>query len=597
MKKTLIILGIVALALSCTQNGIDNPEISIEELNDHISFLASDSLKGRKPGTAEGKISAEYIAKQFKSFGYNLISEDGFQYFDVITGVVAGEGNALSFDESSASLNEDFIPFNFSANGSLEAEVIFCGFGFDINKKGLSWIDYKDIDVNGKWVMILRADPELDNDESLFIPYSSDRDKVLTAKDKGAAGVLLVSGVEYDKKDELAKLVADQMGSNSGIPAFHITRSFANEMLNKSGNTIEKLEANLIKERDPKPFSCDIRLKGTSEIEFKKVETQNVLGFLEGNDPLLKDEILVIGGHYDHLGFGGPNSGSRVPHENGIHYGADDNASGIASIIEIAEKLAANKKSLKRSVLVMAFGAEEMGLLGSKHFTSNPLVELKKIVAVINVDMVGRMKESKELMVGGTGTSVEAEELLNTLVEGTGLKLAMSPNGFGPSDHASFYVEEISVFFFSTGAHEDYHTPRDVIGAINFEGLKLLDDFIYELSVSIVTSDSGLTFQEAGPMQQNTGARRRSGVTLGIMPSFTDTGNQGLGVDGVTPGKPAYLGGIKKGDVIIAIEGKEVTNIYDYMARMNKLDFGQTITVDVMRDGEKQVFLIQLDDK
>ena len=493
-------------------------------------------------------------------------------------------------------MNEDFIPFNFSANGSTEAEVVFCGFGFDINKKGLAWIDYKDIDVNGKWVMILRADPELDNDESLFIPYSSDRDKVLTAKDKGAAGVLLVSGVEYNKKDELAKLVADQMGSNSGIPAFHITRSFANKILSQSGNTIEELEAILIKKRDPKPFSCDITLKGTSEIEFVRVETQNVLGFLEGNDSLLKDEILIIGGHYDHLGFGGPNSGSRVPNETGIHYGADDNASGIASIIEIAEKLAANKESLKRSVIIMAFGAEEMGLLGSKHFTSKPLVELKKVVAVINVDMVGRMKETKELMVGGTGTSVEGEELLNTLVEGTGLKLAMSPNGFGPSDHASFYVEEIPVFFFSTGAHEDYHTPRDVIELINFEGLKLLDDFIYELSVSIVTADSSLTFQEAGPMQQNTGARRRSGVTLGIMPSFTNTDNQGLGVDGVTPGKPAYLGGIKKGDIIIAIEGKEVTNIYDYMARMNKLDFGQTITVDVIRDGEKQVFLIQLDD-
>ena len=172
----------------------------------------------------------------------------------------------------------------------------------------------------------------------------------------------------------------------------------------------------------------------------------------------------------------------------------------------------------------------------------------------------------------------------------------MSPNGFGPSDHASFYVEDIPVFFFSTGAHEDYHTPQDVIAKINFEGLKELDNFIYELSYSLVNRDSALTFQEAGPMQQ-TGARRRSGVTLGFMPSFTDTGNKGLGVDGVTPGKPAYLGGIKKGDIITAIEGKSISNIYDYMARMSKLDFGQIITVDVIREGEKQVFLIQLEDK
>ena len=245
----------------------------------------------------------------------------------------------------------------------------------------------------------------------------------------------------------------------------------------------------------------------------------------------------------------------------------------------------------------MAFAAEEMGLLGSKYFTANPLIDLEKIVAVINIDMVGRLKETNELMVGGTGTSIEGEELLSNLVEETGLKLSMSPNGFGPSDHASFYIEELPVFFFSTGAHEDYHTPKDGIEGINFEGLKLLDDFIYSLSENLINSDNTLTFQEAGPMQQTTNVRRRSGVTLGIMPNFTSTENNGLGVDGVTPGRPAALGGILKGDIITAIEGKEVTNIYDYMARMNNLEFGQTITVDIIRDGEKKVFLIQLEDQ
>jgi hypothetical protein len=245
----------------------------------------------------------------------------------------------------------------------------------------------------------------------------------------------------------------------------------------------------------------------------------------------------------------------------------------------------------------MAFAAEEMGLLGSKYFTANPEVDLQKIVAVINIDMVGRLKETNELLVGGTGTSVESETILSSLVEGTELKLSMSPNGFGPSDHASFYIEEIPVFFFSTGAHEDYHTPKDGIDGINFEGLKMLDDYIYNLSENLINRDSLLTFQEAGPMQQTANVRRRSGVTLGIMPNFTSTENNGLGVDGVTPGKPAYLGGIKKGDVITAIDGKEIKNIYEYMARMSKLDFGQTITVDILREGEKQVLLIQLDDK
>ena len=597
MNKLFIIVGIAILAFSCKQNNIDNPEISIAELNDHISYLASDSLKGRKPGTPEGRLAAEYIRNQFADFGYKLIGDNGFQYFDVTTEIIASPNNTLSTGEFKGTMDEDFRPFSFTTNSTLEADVVFCGFGFDIDRKEITWLDYDGVDVNGKWVLILRADPELDNDESMFIAYTKDRDKVLTAKDKGAAGVLFVSGVEYNKSDKLAKLEVDQMGTNSGLPVFHIKRSFANEILKKSGQTIEELETDLIKNKSPKSFDCNVSVTGTSEVEYVKVKTQNVIGYLEGSDPTLKEEIILIGGHYDHLGFGGKNSGSRVPEEQAIHNGADDNASGTASVVEIAEKLAANNSSLKRSVVVMAFGAEELGLLGSKYFTSNPLVDLENIVAVINIDMVGRLKESNEVMVGGTGTSVEAEDILNTLSEGSVLKLGMSPNGFGPSDHASFYVEEIPVFFFSTGTHEDYHTPIDDIEFINFEGLKLLDDFIYDLSIDLINRDSSLTFQEAGPMQQNTRSRRSSGVTLGIMPNLTNTDNVGMGVDGVTPGKPAYLGGIKKGDLIIAINGLEVTNIYEYMARMNKLEFGQTITVDIMRDGEKQVLLIQLADK
>ncbi len=595
--KNLLLAAMVSLLISgCSRSGIDNPEISTAELNDHISFLASDSLKGRFPGTPGGKMAAEYITEQFQSFGYETLSENGFQTLEVITGIEARD-NSLSFEGVQGVLNEDFIPFKFSANGSLSGEVVFCGYGFDIDKKELSWLDYEGMDLTGKWVLILRADPELDNDESMFIDYSGDRNKVLSAKDKGAAGVLLVSGVDYDKKDALVKLLPEQMGSNSGIPAFQIKRELANKILEKSGKTIEELETVLMNDRKPVSFATGVKLSANSEIEFTKVETQNVIGFLEGNDPVLKEEIILIGGHYDHLGMGGPTTGSRVPDEVAIHNGADDNASGVASVIEIAEKLAANRKSLKRSVIVMAFTGEEMGLLGSKYFTANPLVDLDRIVAAVNVDMVGRLKPSNELMVGGTGTAVETEDLLNDLVEGTVFKLAMSRNGLGPSDHASFYIEEIPVFFFSTGAHEDYHTPRDDIDKINFEGLKQVDDMIYELMLKLVNMDNKLTFQEAGPMQQSSGARRVRGVTLGIMPSFTDTGNDGMGIDGVTPGKPAHEAGILKGDKIIAIEGKEVTNIYDYMARMSKLDFGQTITIDILRGDEKLIFIVKLEDK
>ena len=243
----------------------------------------------------------------------------------------------------------------------------------------------------------------------------------------------------------------------------------------------------------------------------------------------------------------------------------------------------------------MAFGAEEIGLLGSKFFTSNPKVDLKDVKAMINIDMVGRLKKSKELSIGGVGTSVEGEKLLKSLLGKKDLVLSLSPDGFGPSDHASFYIEDIPVFFFSTGAHDDYHTPLDVVEMVNFDGLKLLDDYIYDVAFEVINLDKSLSFKEAGS-KGKVKPSRGTKVTLGIMPNFGKSDNKGLRVDAVTPERPAYNAGIKKGDVIIAIEGGEIHNIYEYMARMGKLKRGQTITVDIMRDGVKEVFLIQLED-
>lgn len=590
-----IILGLLILS-SCNKPFIDFPEITRDELYKSIEFLSSDSLKGRKPGTPEGRMAAQYIADQLLQVGYKPIGEDVFQYFEVITEIITGEKNALSFDEESAVLGKDFTPYNFSANTEASGEIVFCGFGFDINNDSTQWNDYKDVDLTDKWALILRADPELDNPDSKYIPFSGETSKLLNAKDKGAIGVLFVSGKEYDKNDELVELELDQSMSNFGIPAFHISRNFANKILLGTDKTIEVLEAQIIESKKPSSFIINKTLAGASELIYKKVNSQNVVLWLEGTDEKLKEEFILFGAHYDHLGMGGPNSGSRTVTEIGIHHGADDNASGVASLIEIAEKLAANKASLKRSVLIMAFGAEEIGLLGSKFFTSNPLVELDKIKEMVNIDMVGRLKSTKDLLIGGSGTAVESETLLDSLGKPYDLVLSFSPNGFGPSDHAAFYAENKPVFFFSTGAHDDYHTPRDIIDSINFTGLITLSDLIYDLGFNLLTRKTNLTYQEAGPKGKLKKSGRKSKVKLGIMPNFGKSDNTGLRVDAVTPQGPAYLGGMKKDDVITAIEGKEIHNIYEYMERMSKLRFGQTVNVDVLRNGENKVLLIQLEE-
>jgi Zn-dependent M28 family amino/carboxypeptidase len=288
---------------------------------------------------------------------------------------------------------------------------------------------------------------------------------------------------------------------------------------------------------------------------------------------------------------GGPGSGSRAIDTVAVHNGADDNASGVAAIIELAEKTAASGEN-RRSVIFVAFGAEEMGLIGSKAFTADPPVVTEKMSGMFNFDMVGRLDTaSNSLSIGGTKTSEESEQILNNL--NPGFNLAFSEEGVGPSDHASFYLQNVPVFFVSTGAHSDYHTPYDDTEFINFEGARKVTEYAYDLLMEVANRDSALTFQEAGAkFQRSRGGRFK--VTLGVMPDYAGMEKRGMRIDAVSKGKPADKGGMKKGDIVTAIDGKKVGNIYDYMNRLQTLEAGQTITVDVIRDNKETVLIIQL---
>lgn len=590
LTKTISLLVIMQIISTIT---FAQEEITVKELESHLEFLASDSLKGRLPGTDEGFIAATYINEQFQKAGLLPLGEDGFQFFEVTTSVSLEEGNYLSFNGVQVKAEEEYMPFAYSKSDEVSAGIVFAGYGFEIDSDTLIWNDYQDLDVTAKWVMILRGDPEPDNTNSNYISFSGDRDKVLAARDKGAAGVIFVSGPKWDAKDPLVSLYYDRSNSNAGIVVLHVKREIADAMLKESEKTIKQLESLLNNERMSMSFELGLTVENKTLLHYDRVRTQNVLGMVEGSDPVLKNEFIIIGAHYDHLGMGGWGSGSRMPDTIAVHNGADDNASGVAGVIEIAERLAANKDNLKRSVIAMAFGAEEMGLLGSKYFNDNPLVDKDKIIAMVNFDMIGRLNDGKVVMVGGSGTSVESEEIIKATGVDYELDLRLSPEGFGPSDHAPFYASNIPVFFINTGVHEDYHTPVDDVEFINFEGQKLVSDYSYALVYSIANRDEALTFQEAGAKDKGRRSMRFK-VTLGIMPDFTATEVKGLGVGGVRQDGPAFAGGMEKGDVIVALDGKQVNDIYDYMNRLKKLEPGQIITVDVMRDGEKKVLLIQL---
>ncbi len=595
MKRTQIISFIFFLFTGLIiQAQISEPEITTEELQSHVYFFADDELEGRKPGTEGGMEAAKYIRDQFMSFGLQPVGEEGFQFFNVTTGITKGIDNKLFLRDSIFELNADFVPLPFSSNISLTAEVVFAGFGLEIDHDSLQWNDYKDIDVQGNWVLILRGDPEPDKDESLFISASSDRDKALLARDKKAAGVLLVNGPQFG--DKLLSGSFDRVTADVGIPVINISQSVANLMLEDSGKTIDNLEEEIIKNMQTVSFPTGVEVSGTTELIKNEVRTQNVVAIIEGADPILKSEYIVIGAHYDHLGFGGEGSGSRTPDTLAIHNGADDNASGTAGIIELAEKLSSNSDQLKRSIVIMAFGAEEMGLLGSQFFTSNALVDLKDVKAMFNFDMIGRLDTTdKGVMIAGTGTAMEFDSLLADYEKESKLAFNHSPEGYGASDHASFYASNVPVLFFTTGAHPDYHTPDDDADKINYEGQKEILDYAYPIIIDIANRDNNLTYQEAGPKERTGGAGRRGlKVKLGIMPDFTATENDGLGVGGVTAGGPASKAGMLKGDKIVALNGMAITNIYDYMNRLKKLKPGETISVDIVRDGNKKVLVVVL---
>ena len=588
LKMRLIVFVFLCFVIPVSAQKFD-PEITVDDLKENIEFLASDELEGRKSGEEGDLKAADYIRLKFKKAGLELLYDKGFQDFTLVTSAEVGEGNNLTVNETSFEVEKHFLPYAFSANTTVSADVVFAGFGLEVNRDSLQWNDYKDLDVTDKWVMVLQGDPDLENPQSPYIEFSSERSKALLASDKKAAGLILVAGKKFNEKDELTSLIFDKNAARYNIPVIQVTREVADVIL---GNvSIEELETEIDSLKLTKSVEANVKVSVTINVTQKETGSRNVVALLPGTDKVLKNEYIVVGAHYDHLGMGGPGSGSRAVDTLAVHNGADDNASGVAVVIQLAEKLASEKNN-KRSIIFVAFGAEEMGLVGSKAFTNQPPVETEEMVAMMNFDMVGRLdSESNGLSIGGTQTALETEELLTDL--NTDFELAFSPEGVGPSDHASFYLQNIPVFFISTGAHSDYHTPNDDANLINYEGAKKVADYSYNVISEVANRETSLTFQEAGPkFQRSRGGRLK--VTFGVMPDFAGLEKRGLRIDAVTKGKPAFKAGMKKGDIITAIDGKKVGGIHDYMSRLQTLEAGQTVSVDIIRDEKETVLIVQL---
>lgn len=543
--------------------------ITNNELFYHVNFLASDSLKGRQPGTVQDKIAAKYIRDEFREYGLTLLGKKGYQFFSFKSFNPEFEKKTnLMINGEKLEFGRDFSAPTVNGSDSLCAEAIFVGKGDEIS--------YQNVKVRRKWAVIYYP-----NDQK----YEYLNTKPLEiAKNQGAAGIIIVSN------DTLSKYIDVDFRSLPKLPIFILSPEASAKLIAPIGQP--SAIAKKIAEYRILSQPLGITVCGKVAKLYNSIETQNVVAMLRGTDPKYANEYIVIGAHYDHLGMG-EMGGSRNPGQHAVHNGADDNASGVVAMLEIAQKLASEQIKIKRSIVFVAFGAEEKGLIGSQRFVDSALIPIENIKAMINLDMVGRLR-NRELEVHGAKTSLEADSILNKLNSDSLFHLKLVPDGFGPSDHASFYSKNIPVFFIHTGLHEDYHTPNDDVALLNIEGMQQVASYTYRLAFELSTMQKPLTFTKSSTRSLSSSRTPKIKVKLGIMPDVSGTSDEGLKVMGVTEGKPAEIAGIQVGDLIIAINQKPIKNIYDYTEALSALEPGTKITVKVLRDKNEIEFSVEL---
>ncbi len=580
---------------------------------------------------------------------------DPYQEFEITTGAKLTEPNALSLIGADGQAIEltydtDFRTCSFGQAGAFDAGIVFCGYGIESDEPAYN--DFSGVEVEGKVVLIMRRTPQQSNENGLFaVAHGNSRHASLSVKvshafQHGAAAVLIVNdpysgrnerkqleahlaeaeraivslsealidAAEGDRakaQEELAAAVrhlrevrrqlerhsTDPLmpfgygGTRTGrsLPILHITQAAADQLLQASlGKSLADLEAEI--DATGAPASTPLEgwtARGEAALEPVRVAVKNVIGVLEGEGPHA-DETIVIGAHYDHVGLGG--DGSLAPGANEVHNGADDNASGTAALIELARRLAAHPEPPPRRIVFLAFTGEERGLLGSAHYVKEPIYPLESTVAMINMDMVGRLQDNR-LTVFGTGTSPAWNDWLDQFAAEETLELAKKPEGFGPSDHASFYPHSIPVLHLFTGTHSDYHRPSDDWDKLNYEGMVQIVELVEHLVDAVADAPERPLYVEV----QGRASIDRDGARpyFGSIPDFGSDA-AGYAIQGVAPGSPADKGGLKSGDVIVKLGGNQIGGLDDFDLALRKYTAGQEVEVVVLRGSDEVTLKVTL---
>jgi hypothetical protein len=559
-----------------------------------MKILSDDQMEGRGVGTPGIDKAAEYIAAVWKGLGLesDLWGGTPYQKFSLSgpMGIQDPDRNYLELigpkgQKFSMTLSEDFTPVSLGNNGEFEAPVVFVGYGITANEADLQYDDYAGLDCRGKVVVMFRKEPRQNDPNSPFAgirpsEYSFFANKESNAVNHEAIGLLLLN--DLASGDQL--LPVDGAGrafSNDQIPTMFVRRSAMQPILAEAlGTSLEEIEKGI--DTDLVPRSRELegwKAVGQCSLRQKLLPAQNVAAVLPGEGDLAR-EYVVVGAHYDHVGMGGP--GSMAPGTIEVHNGADDNASGTVALIETSRRLVESLQGPRRTVIFLAFSGEERGLLGSNYYVRNPRFALENTVAMVNMDMVGRLKNN-QLTVYGTGSAVEFDGLIDRLNERYQFELEKVPAGLGPSDHASFFEAKIPVFHFFTGLHNDYHRPSDDFDKINVTGMVRITDMVTELVNHLATVPSRPEFVQVKGRANPRVQRDRQWI-LGVRFRPSDSGP--WIIDAVVENSLAARAGLQPEDQVVELDGKQLETTAAIPEALRHRKVGDAVELTIRRSGE-----------
>ena len=572
-----------------------------EALWEQVRILAAPEMEGRAAGGGGADRAAAHIARAFQAAGLRP-GGDGVSYlqrFEVVTGVRMGPENGLALRFPGApprafAPGEDFTPFSFSEEGPVEGDLVFAGYG--ITALELGYDDYAGLDVRGKVVLLLTHEPRERDPAGPFrrpeaYRYTEVRYKIINAREHGAAAVILVTDpLAHAGEPETLIGIRGTPSRGGGVVAVHARRAVAEAALAAAGRDLVDLQREIDAALRPRSLTLPgVRAEVRAALIRERGATANVVGILPGTDPALRDQAVVVGAHYDHLGLGGENS--LAPAQTGtVHPGADDNASGTAGVIALARAFAAAGAG-RRTLVFAAFGAEEIGLLGSQHFVRQPPVPLETVSAMLNLDMIGRLRDGR-LYVSGVETGEGLEGILRAANAGVGLDLALRGDGYDPSDHTAFLSRGRPVLFFFTGTHQDYHRPSDTADKISGAGMRRVLLLARDVVRALADRDALVAFRApAGgpPAGRGRGAGGGGyGPYFGSIPDFAGGDAPGVRLEGVRQGSPAERAGLRRGDVIVRFAGVTIRALEDLTFALRSRRAGEEVEVTFLRDGRPE---------